>query len=39
MLKNYSTVAWRNLQKNKIYSAINVIGLAIGMAVALLIGR
>jgi len=38
MIKNYSTVAWRNLRKNKIYSAINIIGLAIGMAVGLLIG-
>src|SRR6201991_554294 len=38
MIKNYSTVAWRNLRKNKIYSAINIIGLALGMAVSLLIG-
>jgi putative ABC transport system permease protein len=38
MIKNYSTVAWRNLRKNKIFSAINIIGLAIGMAVGLLIG-
>jgi putative ABC transport system permease protein len=38
MLKTYLIVAWRNLRKNKIYSAINIIGLAIGMAVGLLIG-
>lgn len=38
MLKNYFTVAWRNLVKNKIYSIINVLGLAAGMAVAMLIG-
>jgi len=38
MLRNYSTVAWRNLRKNKIYSAINITGLALGMAVSLLIG-
>ncbi|HEY4286397.1 MAG TPA: ABC transporter permease [Puia sp.] len=38
MIKNYSTVAWRNLRKNKIYSFINIIGLAIGMTVGLLIG-
>ncbi len=38
MIRNYSTVAWRNLRKNKIYSAINIIGLALGMAVSLLIG-
>jgi putative ABC transport system permease protein len=38
MIKNYLKVAWRNLLKNKWYSAINIIGLATGMAVALLIG-
>ncbi|MEO6673802.1 MAG: ABC transporter permease [Ginsengibacter sp.] len=38
MLKNYFKIAWRNLQKNKLYSAINILGLATGMAVALLIG-
>jgi len=38
MLKNYFTVAWRNLVKNKIYSIINILGLAAGMAVAMLIG-
>ncbi|MXV51465.1 FtsX-like permease family protein [Pedobacter sp. HMF7647] len=38
MLKNYFTIAWRNLVKNKGYSAINIFGLAVGMAVAILIG-
>ena len=38
MFKNYFKIAWRNLLKNKEYAAINVIGLAAGMAVALLIG-
>lgn len=38
MLRNYFKVAWRNLIKNKGYSAINIGGLAVGMAVALLIG-
>jgi len=38
MLKNYFKIAWRNLLKNKIYSSINVLGLACGMAVAMLIG-
>jgi len=38
MLKNYFKVAWRNLVKNKGYSLINIGGLAIGMAVAILIG-
>ncbi|MEO6000910.1 MAG: ABC transporter permease [Chitinophagaceae bacterium] len=37
MLKNYLTIAWRNLQKNKIYSVLNIAGLAIGMASFILI--
>lgn len=37
MFKNYFTIAWRNLVKNKIYSVINILGLASGMAVATLI--
>ncbi|WP_143305521.1 ABC transporter permease [Chitinophaga vietnamensis] len=39
MLKNYLKIAWRNLKANKIYSLINISGLCIGMAVALLAGR
>lgn len=38
MLRNYFKTAWRNLVKNKIYSTVNIVGLAVGMAVALLIG-
>jgi putative ABC transport system permease protein len=38
MLKNNFKIAWRNLTNNKVYSAINIMGLAAGMAVALLIG-
>ena len=38
MLRNYFTIAWRNLQKNKAYSFINIGGLAVGLAVAMLIG-
>jgi putative ABC transport system permease protein len=38
MIRNYLKIAWRNLLKNKVYSAINIMGLAAGMAVALLIG-
>ncbi|HKO82307.1 MAG TPA: ABC transporter permease [Chitinophagaceae bacterium] len=38
MLKNYLKIAWRNLKKNKMYSFINIGGLAVGMAVAMLIG-
>jgi len=37
MLKNYLRVALRNLWKNKAFSAINIIGLASGLAVCLLI--
>lgn len=38
MFKNYLKIAWRNLTKNKAYTVINVGGLALGMAVALIIG-
>ena len=38
MYKNYFKTAFRNLWKNKGYSAINIFGLAMGMAVVLLIG-
>jgi putative ABC transport system permease protein len=37
MIKNYFKIAWRNLIKSKVYSIINVLGLAAGMAVAMLI--
>jgi ABC-type antimicrobial peptide transport system permease subunit len=37
MLKNYLKVAFRNLWKNKGFSFINIAGLAIGMASAILI--
>jgi putative ABC transport system permease protein len=37
MLKNYFTTAFRNLFKNKIFSIINIIGLAIGITACLLI--
>lgn len=38
MFKNYFTIAWRNLIRNKVSSFINIAGLAVGMAVAMLIG-
>jgi putative ABC transport system permease protein len=38
MLKNYFKTAWRNITRTIGYSALNIAGLAIGMAVALLIG-
>ena len=37
MLKNYLIIALRNIKKNKIYSLLNIFGLAIGMAVFILI--
>ncbi|RAI99681.1 putative ABC transport system permease protein [Chitinophaga skermanii] len=37
MFKNYFKTAWRNLVKNKFYSAINIAGLTIGLAVGLMI--
>jgi predicted permease len=38
MIRNYLKIAWRNLLNNKVYSLLNILGLAAGMAVALLIG-
>ncbi|HTJ11719.1 MAG TPA: ABC transporter permease [Dinghuibacter sp.] len=38
MLRSFILFAWRNLKKNRVYSAINVLGLATGMAIAILIG-
>ncbi len=38
MIKNHLKIAWRNLVKNKAHSTINIVGLSIGMAVAMLIG-
>ena len=37
MLKNYFTIAWRNLMKNKVFSIINVLGLTIGITVCMMI--
>jgi putative ABC transport system permease protein len=37
MIKNYIKTAWRNLWKNKIFSALNIIGLAVGMAACIVI--
>src|ERR1700682_4307064 len=38
MIKNYFKIAWRNLVKNKAHSFINIVGLSVGMAVAMIIG-
>jgi putative ABC transport system permease protein len=37
MFRNYFKIAWRNLWKNKVYSIINIAGLAIGMAACIVI--
>lgn len=37
MIKNYFKTAWRNLKRDKGFSAINIIGLAIGLACFMLI--
>jgi putative ABC transport system permease protein len=38
MIRNYLKIAWRNILSNKVYSGLNILGLAAGMAVALVIG-
>lgn len=38
MFRNYFKIAFRNLLKNKVYSFINIVGLAVGMAVTMMIG-
>jgi putative ABC transport system permease protein len=37
MLRNYALIALRNLMRNKAYSAINIFGLALGVACCLLL--
>lgn len=37
MFKNYIKIAWRNLWKNKTFSTVNIVGLAVGIAGALII--
>src|ERR1700722_13088547 len=37
MFKNYWTAAWRSLVRNKIYSLFNVLGLALGICVCVVI--
>lgn len=37
MIKNYFKIAWRTLWKNKAYSAINIIGLSIGLTACLIV--
>ena len=37
MLRSYLTIAWRNLVRNRTFTAINILGLTIGLATCLLI--
>lgn len=37
MIKNYFKTAWRNIWKSKVFSAINIFGLAVGMAACIVI--
>ncbi|RAK02837.1 putative ABC transport system permease protein [Larkinella arboricola] len=37
MLRNYLTIAWRNILKDKFYSLINILGLTIGVTCGLLL--
>ncbi len=37
MILNYIKIAWRNLAKQKLFSFINISGLAVGLAVCMMI--
>ena len=37
MIKNYIKIAWRNIIRNKTFSAINIVGLSLGIAACILI--
>lgn len=37
MIRNYFKTAWRNIWKSKVFSAINIFGLAVGMAACIVI--
>ncbi len=38
MIRNYFKIAWRNIWKNKLFSFINIISLAIGLSASFVIG-
>lgn len=38
MILNYLKSSWRNIRRNKLYSFVNISGLAMGLSVAMLIG-
>jgi ABC-type antimicrobial peptide transport system permease subunit len=37
MIKNYFKIAWRNISRHKIYTTINVLGLALGICACIVI--
>ncbi len=37
MLKNYFTIAWRNLTRNRLRTAIHILGLSLGISICFLI--
>ncbi|MBA3647364.1 MAG: ABC transporter permease [Chitinophagales bacterium] len=37
MIRNYFKISWRNITRNRVYSIINIAGLAIGMACVIFI--
>ncbi len=37
MFKNYLKIAWRNIKRHKVYSAINIIGFAVGLSISLIL--
>jgi len=37
MLRNYLKIAWRNLKANRLYSIVNISGLAVGLATGIML--
>jgi ABC-type antimicrobial peptide transport system permease subunit len=37
MIKNYFKIAWRNIARNRVYTAINVLGLSLGVCACIVI--
>ena len=37
MIKNYFKIAWRNIYRHKVYTAINVLGLALGICACIVV--
>ncbi|HMB62066.1 MAG TPA: FtsX-like permease family protein [Eudoraea sp.] len=37
MLKNYLKITWRNIQRNKLHSSINIVGLAVAFSISIIL--